>query len=77
MTRRGRALRVMAIAALAVTVVAGCEQGPAERAGEKIDDAVDRLTGQGPAEKAGERIDEATEKLGQRIDAATKKLKKD
>jgi hypothetical protein len=43
--------------------LAGCEQGPAEKAGEKIDRALDRLSGKGPAQKAGERIDNAVEEL--------------
>lgn len=48
----------------------GCEsQGPAEKAGEKIDQSIEntkdaleeasnKITGKGPAEKAGEKIDE-------------------
>lgn len=48
---------------LAATLLAGCEDGPAEKAGERIDKAVDKLTGKGPAEKAGERIDEAAREL--------------
>jgi hypothetical protein len=45
---------------------AGCrEKGPAEKAGEKFDEAVDKvqdaLDPKGPAEKAGEKIDEALE----------------
>jgi hypothetical protein len=48
---------------LAATLLAGCEDGPAERAGEKIDKAVDKLSGKGPAEKLGERIDEAGKEL--------------
>lgn len=46
----------------ALVVVAGCEKGPAEKAGEKLDkagqkvkDAVDPPNG--PAEKAGRAID--------------------
>lgn len=44
----------------------GCDrQGPAERAGEKIDraveDAKDKLDPAGPAEKAGKKIDRALE----------------
>jgi hypothetical protein len=51
----------------------GCDsQGPAEKAGEKVDQSVedtkdaleeasDKITGKGPAEKAGEKIDEAVE----------------
>ena len=41
----------------------GCEKGPAQKAGEKIDRAVDQLSGKGPAEKAGERIDKAVDEL--------------
>lgn len=48
---------------LAATVLVGCEDGPAERAGEKIDKAVDTLSGKGPAEKVGERIDQAAKEL--------------
>jgi hypothetical protein len=61
---------------LALTLLTfGCDsQGPAEKAGEKIDNAVestndaageaaDKITGQGPAEKAGESIDETAGKM--------------
>ncbi len=64
------------ITTLALTLLTfGCDsQGPAEKAGEKIDktiestkdaagEAVDKLTGQGPAEKVGESIDESAEKM--------------
>jgi hypothetical protein len=44
-------------------MLGGCEKGPAQRAGERIDKAVDKLTGKGPAEKAGERIDKAAKEL--------------
>jgi hypothetical protein len=50
-------------AAVVATTFMGCEPGPAERAGEKIDRAFDRLSGKGPAEKAGERIDKAVKEL--------------
>lgn len=40
--------------------LAGCDQqGPMEKAGENVDDAVDEMTGQGPMEDAGENVDEA------------------
>jgi hypothetical protein len=48
---------------LAVLPVMGCEKGPAQEAGEKVDRALDKLSGKGPAEKAGERIDEAVDEL--------------
>ena len=44
-------------------LLAGCDQGPAQKTGEKIDRALDRLSGKGPLEKAGERIDTAVEEL--------------
>jgi hypothetical protein len=43
--------------------VVGCEKGPAEKVGEKIDKALDKLSGKGPLEKAGERIDKAVEEI--------------
>jgi hypothetical protein len=57
---------LLVVGVLAAGVLAGCDKGPAERAGEKIDNAMDKLTGKGPAEKAGEKIDEA-------VDAVKKK----
>jgi hypothetical protein len=53
-----------------VTIIAGCDEpGPAEKAGKKIDETVEKMgdriddavTEPGPAEKAGEQIDEAVE----------------
>jgi hypothetical protein len=39
--------------------VAGCEQGPMQKAGEKLDKVTDqdKVIGKGPAEKAGKEID--------------------
>jgi len=54
---------ILGAAFLAATVLVGCEDGPAERAGEKIDKAVDTLSGKGPAEKVGERIDQAAKEI--------------
>jgi hypothetical protein len=51
--------------ALTATGLTACEkkQGPGERAGEKIDEAVDKVKDaidpKGPAEKAGEKVDKA------------------
>jgi hypothetical protein len=49
-------LTAMLVAGLGL---AGCEKGPAQKAGEKVDDVTgqDRLMGPGPAEKAGRKID--------------------
>lgn len=49
-------------------VLVGCsEPGPAEKAGQSIDKAVeevrDKLDPAGPAEKAGEKIDDAVENM--------------
>ena len=60
-------LRLILIAmAIPFAVLVGCsEQGPAETAGEKIDEAVedvkDAVDPAGPAEKVGEKIDDAVE----------------
>ncbi|HXG04695.1 MAG TPA: hypothetical protein VNO23_14915 [Candidatus Binatia bacterium] len=55
--------RTVVVALLGALAVLGCEKGPAQKAGEKIDKAVDALAGKGPAEKAGERIDKAVDEL--------------
>lgn len=51
------------IAALAMSVLlmgaAGCKQGPAERAGKKIDETVEK--GGKQIDKAGKKIREATD----------------
>lgn len=54
-------------------VLAGCsDPGPAEKAGESIDKAVedvrDKLDPQGPAESAGEKVDEAVESVKEAFD---------
>jgi hypothetical protein len=51
------------LAVLASGTLGGCEKGPGQKAGEKLDQAVGKLTGQGPVEKAGERIDKAVDEL--------------
>jgi predicted small lipoprotein YifL len=57
--RRGAALATLALA------LTGCpDKGPAQKAGEKIDNAKDKISDtvdpKGPAEKAGRAIDRAT-----------------
>jgi hypothetical protein len=43
----------------------GCEKGPLQKAGEKIDKATgqDRLIGAGPAEKAGRKTDNTVDDI--------------
>lgn len=57
--RTSKTLSLMACASFFALVLGGCEQeGPAERAGEKIDKAVEQA---GEAvEKASEKVQEAT-----------------
>jgi hypothetical protein len=60
---------VALVAALASCLtLGGCrKKGPAERAGEKIDDAVEKMEDaidpKGPAEKAGRAVDDAVDDL--------------
>lgn len=54
---------VVVLGLLGSGVLAGCEKGPAEKVGEKLDKALDKLSGKGPIEKAGERIDNAVDEL--------------
>ena len=58
-----RTALAIAIVSLALGTTACPEKGPAEKAGEKIDETVDKLThpGEGTMEKAGRKVDEAVE----------------
>lgn len=59
--------------ALAVAGLSGCKQeGPAETAGKKVDEAVDN-TGKA-MEKAGEAVDKAAEKTGEALEKAGDKI---
>ena len=54
--------RLLALTAVIALSFAGCEKkGPAEKAGEKLDNAgkniKDAVTPDGPAEKLGEKVD--------------------
>ncbi len=56
---------------LGVVVLVGCEQkGPAEKAGQKIDKAVED-TGK-EVQKAGEKVGEKLEEAGKKVKDATK-----
>ncbi len=49
---------------LLTTLLAACSEGPAEKKGKQVDNAVenvkDTLQDKGPAQKAGEKADELT-----------------
>jgi hypothetical protein len=49
--------------ALGVALVAGCDKGPMQKTGERVDRALDqdRVFGKGPLEKAGKEVDKAVE----------------
>ena len=56
---------VIGVAVVAALAMFGCEKGPAQKAGEKIDRATDqdKIIGKGPVEKAGKEIDNAVDKV--------------
>jgi hypothetical protein len=59
------------VAVLLGTGVVACkEQGPMEKAGEKIDDAVDDVLhpNEGPLEKAGRKTDEAIDDVKEKLE---------
>lgn len=64
--------------ALVCGVLAGCEQeGPAEKAGERIDeaveqtrDAIDDAGQQGTMERMGEKLDQGMEEAGEAVEDA-------
>jgi hypothetical protein len=60
------AVGLVVLGSLGSGVLAGCERGPVEKVGEKLDKAMNKLSGKGPIEKAGERIDEAVDQLKKR-----------
>ena len=61
-------LRGVVIAMLLVVgaaLVAGCEKGPMQKAGERVDRATGQepVIGKGPVEKAGKNVDKAVDDL--------------
>jgi hypothetical protein len=68
-------LRIALAAALAVGAFACKEEGPAEKVGRKLDDAVEKLRrgDEGAVEKAGRKMDEALEDAEGEIDELREK----
>ena len=57
---------VIAVAvAVSVLLIAGCEKGPMQKTGERVDRAVGQepLLGKGPVESAGKKVDKAVDEL--------------
>lgn len=52
-------VRLIGIALLCVVGLAACDKGPAQSAGEKIDDA---------AEEVGEKMDETADKVEEKLE---------
>jgi hypothetical protein len=69
------ALRLALSAALALGAVACKEEGPAEKAGRKMDEAVEKLRhgGEGSVEKAGRKLDETFDDAGDEIEELREK----
>jgi len=63
----------IAVAGLSLILMLGAcqKEGPAERAGEKIDQAMEK---EGPAEQAGEKIDQAMETVQEKTEEAVKQV---
>ena len=60
-------LALAAVAAIGTPSCTGCrEKGPVEKAGEKVDEAIDKMKDavdpKGPAERTGEKIDRALDR---------------
>jgi hypothetical protein len=62
---KGLRVAIMGVTLAAALGVAGCEDGPVERFGERVDRATgqDELIGKGPGEKAGEKVDETVNEI--------------
>lgn len=56
---------VIATVAAVMAVVVGCDRGPAQKAGERVDRALDqdRVFSRGPAENTGRKLDKAVDEL--------------
>lgn len=66
-----RKLAAILAAATLAALCLGCEEGPAEKAGKKID-----KFGRDVKEKAGDLVDSAKDKTGDLLDSAREKLSK-
>ena len=65
MNRLRDAVVIVAVAAGVALVVGGCEKGPLQKAGERVDRTLDqdRALSKGPVEKAGKKADKVTDEI--------------
>jgi hypothetical protein len=65
MNRVREAVMIVAVAAGVALAVVGCEKGPVQKTGERVDRALDqdRVVGKGPVEKAGKEIDKTIDEV--------------
>lgn len=63
--------QIMVALGFALSMLVGCEQqGPAQKAGEKVDKAVDQAGK--TMQKAGEKVEEAAKEAEKKVKEATK-----
>jgi hypothetical protein len=62
---RLRDAAVIAAVAVTVALMTGCEKGPVQKAGERVDRALDQepVIGKGPVERAGKKVDKAVDEV--------------
>jgi hypothetical protein len=60
-----RRTTIVAAALAALTLAAGCQKGPMQETGERVDRALgqDPVIGKGPVERAGKDVDKAVDNL--------------
>jgi len=56
--------KLMSVVLLSLLMLTACSEGPAEKKGKEVDNAVqdvkDNLQNKGPVQKLGEKVDDAT-----------------
>lgn len=76
---RSTAIRLLLVAALAAPWIACKEEGRAERAGRKFDEAIEKLQhgDEGALERAGRKIDEAFEEAVEEAEQAVDEMREE
>jgi hypothetical protein len=78
MMKLGKPLSAALVMSALLFALPGCQkqEGPLEKAGKEIDQAVENMGQQkaGPVEQAGQAVDNAVEKTGEQIEKAGDKI---